>query len=399
MRKRKKQLHRRRKPKQYGRPKKPRKPIAQPSYQCEADVAEGLEPIAVEELRGRFGQSVTLYRNTSVQPGKVRFGYTGDLRHLLKLQTVLTVHLAQYYPIPRPRALLGDQHFRTLLAQINTVRDLMPPDSYRLLYLSAAGSDSSVMNRIKEEVAAHCGLMVASDEGDLLIRIRRPAQKKEGWEVLVRLSPRPLSTRPWRVCNMEGALNATVAHTMVRLTRPTQSDIFLNLACGSGTLLIERLACGPAGRMIGCDISHKALACAYANIKKSGNQVFMQEEPLSIANPPPLLPKKGDKKPVVDLYRWDARILPIPDQNVDVLCADLPFGHLVGSHAQNVELYPAIMQEAARVAKRGGLFALITHEVRLMESLLEQSRVWQVKQVQMVTLGGLHPRIFVLRRR
>ena len=33
----------------------------------------------------------------------------------------------------------------------------------------------------------------------------------EGWEVLVRLTPRPLTARPWRVCNWPGALNAVVA--------------------------------------------------------------------------------------------------------------------------------------------------------------------------------------------
>ena len=30
-------------------------------------------------------------------------------------------------------------------------------------------------------------------------------------------------TRNWRVCNFEGALNASVAHAMVRLTRPLVS--------------------------------------------------------------------------------------------------------------------------------------------------------------------------------
>ncbi|MGB0384959.1 MAG: RNA methyltransferase [Ardenticatenaceae bacterium] len=372
-------------------------------YQCEADVAKGLEGMAANELRTRFGGLVRLHGKPSAQPGVLRFSYVGDLRHLLRLQMVLSVYLVQHYAVPRPRALLGDENFRALLAQINTVRALMPPDSYRLLYISAAGSDSSVMNRIKDEVAAHCGLGVASDEGDLLIRMRRSVHKKEaareGWEVLVRLSPRPLATRAWRVSNMKGALNATVAHAMVRLTEPTQSDIFLNLACGSGTLLIERLACGTAGRMIGCDLSQKALGYTYANIQASGNRVFIQKEPGDEPQMPSFSHKKGNQKPVVELYPWDARSLPLPDQSVQVLCADLPFGHLVGSHSENLLLYPAMIKEAARVAQRGGLFVLITHEVRLMESLLEESTAWRIKQVQMVTLGGLHPRIFVLKRR
>jgi len=370
---------------------------AQVVHQCEADVAEGLEELAVQELRSRFGNSVRLDRRSSIQRGKIRFAYRGNLKHLLQLQTVLTVFLLQHYAIPRPRALLGEEHLRTLLQQINTVRTLMPNDPYRVLYLSAAGSDSSVMNRIKEELARHCGLMVGTDEGDLLIRLRRPPENAEGWEVLVRLTPRPLATRRWRVCNMEGALNATVAHAMMRFTRPTQSDTVLNLACGSGTLMIERLACGPARRMIGCDINHDALACAYANLQASGNRVTMELNPSEDAITPPAKAQLG-KMPTVELYSWDARSLPLPKESVDVLVADLPFGHLVGSHEQNIELYPAILQEAARVARRGGLFALLTHEIRLMESLLATSSAWRTELVKMVTLRGLHPRIFVLKR-
>lgn len=346
--------------------------VQAPIYQCEASVVEGLEEIALDEVRRAFGKRVRIYQ--SGQAGVVRFSYRGELRHLLRLQSVLSVYLSFHFPIPRPRALLGDQNFRQLLSYIEEVRQLMPPESYRLLYLSAAGSDSSVMRRLIERLATELGIAVASHEGDLLLRLRRSRQK-EGWELLIRLSPRPLATRAWRQCNMEGALNATIAHAMIRFTRPTQSDIVLNLACGSGTLLIERLAVGAAKRLIGCDISAEGLSCAQKNLVASGNA----EQ--------------------VELYAWDARSLPLADESVDVLCADLPFGHLVGSHAENVTLYPAIMQEAARVSRRGGIFVLITHEVRLMTSILKKSSAWQIKHTQMVTQGGLHPRIFVLKRK
>ena len=146
------------------------------------------------------------------------------------------------------------------------------------------------------------------------------------------------------------------------------------MACGSGTLLIERLACAPVKQAIGCDTSAEALACAQANIEASGYAA-------SIA-----------------LHDWDARALPLSEASVDALCADLPFGHLVGSHGQNVSLYPALMAEAARVARPGALFSLITHEVRLMETVLVRSAAWQVEGTFRLTLGGLHPRIFVLRR-
>ncbi|NTU83238.1 MAG: RNA methyltransferase, partial [Chloroflexales bacterium] len=42
---------------------------------------------------------------------------------------------------------------------------------------------------------------------------------------------------------------------------------------------------------------------------------------------------------------------------------------------------------------------LLSHEVRLMERLLEAGPAWQLEQAIRVDLGGLYPRIYLLRRR
>lgn len=357
-----------------GRKARARRPSSpQPFYTVEVTVPRGLEAVAAEEVQERFGTRARLH--AVAPPGAVVFDFTGDLRQVLELRTVLAAYLLRRYDVPRPRALLGDQHFRALLDQIETVRRLMPPGTYRLLAISAAGAHTPVMERLKDELAAATGLLVASHEGDLQIRLRRPVDGSAGWDVLVRLSPRPLSARPWRVCDFEGALNAAIAAAMVRLTRPQPDDVFFNPACGSGTLLIERLAWGPARRALGCDTDPAALACARQNAEAAG---FAHQ---------------------IELHPWDARATPLPDASVDVVCADLPFGHRVGTHEENVELYPAILAEAARVARPGARGAFITHEVRLMSALLEEHPAWHLRHVIRVTQGGLHPRIFVVERR
>jgi ubiquinone/menaquinone biosynthesis C-methylase UbiE len=364
------------------RPPRPssRKP-ASVEYVCEVHVAIGLESIAIDELKRRFLKHIklrSLPENKTAALrypyGVIRFAYTGDLRALLQLQTALSVYLVQHFPVPRPKALLGDEHFRLLLAQIAVVRALLPARAYTTFHLSAAGSDSAVMRRLSDEIAERTGLKQAANEGDLQIALRRPAGGAEGWELFLRLSPRPLATRAWRVCNFHGALNATVAHAMAVLTRPRASDVFLNLACGSGTLLIERLAAAPAQRLIGCDSNAEVLECARQNIEAAGAAAK------------------------IELYDWDARALPLPDHSIDTLSVDLPFGNLVGTHSENLSLYPAILAEAARVARPGARFVVISHEVRLMEDLLAPPSAWQADQIFQVTLGGLNPRIFVLRR-
>jgi 23S rRNA G2445 N2-methylase RlmL len=88
----------------------------------------------------------------------------------------------------------------------------------------------------------------------------------------------------------------------------------------------------------------------------------------------------------------------LPDAGVDALVADLPFGSQVGSHEENVTLYPQILREARRVAKRGARFVVITAEVRLMQGLLAQmGDVWRCERSLRINLGGLQPAIFALR--
>lgn len=350
------------------------------AHRCEADVIAGLESLAVQELAALAAREACIAR-----PGVIQFS-TRALRPLLELKTVLAVYLLRRYEAPRPRALLGDQHLRALLAQIDVARGLLPREAYRTFMLGAAGADSPVMARLRSAIARHTGLQEVNAEGELLIRIRPAsgcpdsARSRDAWDVLVRLSPQPLATRQWRVCNIPGSLQATVAHAMALLTRPTPDDVYLNLGCGSGTLLIERAMAGPACRLIGGDTDRQALACARENVASYSNSA-------------------PDERHAIELHCWDMRRLPLPDASVDVITADLPFGHRVGSHDDNLALYPALLREAARVAKPGARCVLVTAEVRLIENTLARmSALWQRDASLRVNLGGLRPAILSLRR-
>jgi tRNA (guanine6-N2)-methyltransferase len=338
-------------------------------YCCEVEVAEGLETLVRDEINQRLDSH--LCWDFAELSGAVQFRYAGSLSDLLQLQIATAVYVVLYYDIPRPRALLGHEHFHRLLETIGMIRRLFDATAYRTLHLNAAGSASSVMRRLKTALGEHTGLAVTDEAGDLLLRIRRAGK---GWEVLVRIAPRPLATRSWRVCNLEGALNAPVAQAMVLLTSPTPEDSAINLACGSATLMIERLLYGPARSVIGLDCDRAVLDYARQNIKAAG--VGRQAR----------------------LIRADLRNLPLADRSADVILADLPFGQLVGSHEENVELYPHVLTEAARIARPYARFVLITHEVRLMDRLLAGTIYWKVDNVMKISLRGLHPRIFLLHR-
>jgi SAM-dependent methyltransferase len=335
-------------------------------------VLEGLEQIAQAELSERFGERIRF--EGAARPGALSFSYAGELADLLALRSIVAVYGVQYFAIPRPKGLLGNQQFGELASGISAVIELAPPGAYTTLRLSAAGEDSSVLTRLKEQIAQRFGLALAGDEGDLLIRLRR-VRGGDGWETLVRLTPRPLATRAWRVCNWPGAMNASLAYAMIALTVPAPDDVVLNMGCGSGTLLIERLLASRARQAIGCDTDAAALECARTNLHAAGLDRAAQ------------------------LERWDAGALPLEDASVNMICADLPFGQLVGSHRENQEFYPRVFAEAARVARPGARMVLLTHEVRLLERTAERfAHEWRLLDLLRVRSGGMTPAVALLRR-
>ncbi len=328
----------------------------------EAEVLPGLEPIATAELAKLAGVG-------GVKPssGAVGFCSAGPLAALARLCTVVAVYRVLAFAVPRPKALLGDEHFRKLVAAITEVRRASGTP-FRSFRLSAAGKASRVYQRLAADLSEATGLAYDPDEGDLLMRVRKG---EEGWEVLLRLTPRPLSARRWRVCNRAGGLNATFAAAVWQLLSHPGERV-LNAMCGSGTLLIERPRRG--GYLLGVDIDPEALACARENLQAAG---------------------LGNE---VALLQADAAALPFSAGSFDVAVADLPWGDAVGSHQANAVLYPAFLAEMARLLAPGGELAVITHEVRLFERLLAAAPAWQVKRQLKVFHGGHYPRLYLLRR-
>lgn len=337
------------------------------SPRFEAEVLPGLEPWAADEL-SRL--AVTPIAASERQEGEVPFRYRGTWQRLLELRTVVAVYRVQDFAVPRPKALLGQQHFDRLVSVIDEVR---APQDFTGFRVSAAGSDSRVFMRLREGLERATGLTHDAEAGELLLRVR-PAAHGDGWQVLVRLTPRPLSARPWRVCNMPGGLNATVAAAMVTLAGVRPEDRYLNAMCGSGTLLIERRISASASHLAACDIDSKALSCARENLNASG---FLPE---------------------VELFQADATRLDVPDASFDLIAADLPWGDQVGSHGANTELYPAFLREMARVVAPGGRVVLLTHELRLFERLLGEFPQWRVAKRAQVFHGGHYPNVYLLLR-
>jgi tRNA (guanine6-N2)-methyltransferase len=335
----------------------------------EAEVVEGLEALAAQEIPRKARIDTVPY---PIKRGVLRFSYSGDLRDLLNLTLVQSLYVVVSFSVSRPKALLGHENFKRLCQQIESVLFLSSPHkTFTSISIGAAGADSSVMLRLKHELANVFKLQASDDKADLLLRII-PSREGVGWDCLIRLTPRPLATRSWRMENYEAALNATVARAMGLLAQVSDSGTVLNACCGSGSILVESAQEYTANTFIGCDYDASLLKMAEKNI--------------SAAN----------IRQRVLLCNADVTQLSFSRNSFDAVLADLPFGHATGSHKENRILYPAFLDEAARVSKSSAKCVVLTHEIRLFESIVQSQRHWLLKQTMPITLRGIHPRIYVL---
>jgi predicted RNA methylase len=283
-----------------------------------------------------------------------------DVRDALAWRTAVAAYESLVFDVARPRTLISPERVARIAEHVRAL-----PSKFASFRVSAAGSDSDDMVRLRGALADATGLDDDPDDGELLLRLRRA---ERGWEVLLRLTPRPLSARAWRTQRYEGGLNATIAAAIVQATEPKPTDRFLDMMCGSGTLLIERLFAAPAQQVVGYDVDPDAIAMTKTHLRNAAI--------------------RGAK---VDLRNEDVLDA---EGEYDVMVVNPPWGTSVGSHEQNATLYPALLEAAARLGDR--LFVL-THEIKLFESATQTQSAWRVINQHRFFQKGHWPRLYVLR--
>jgi tRNA (guanine6-N2)-methyltransferase len=291
-----------------------------------------------------------------------------ELDPLLALRCPVAAYLVVSRAGSKPTGLIADSGLADVCA---TVLGLHPPDTFATFGIDMPGRDSPAARRIREHIAERAGLRYEKERAQLLVRARRT---KDGWQGLVRLTPKPLSTRPWRTRSVPGAVNASIAASMVRLLEPTRDDVFLNLMCGSGTIAIERALAGPAARIVALDIDPEMVRITSEHAGRAG----VTDE--------------------VEDVEGDATQMAVPDATFDALAVVLPYGFRIGSHDDNVAGYSAVLRESARVAKPGARFAVLTQELKLIASAIVERDAWSLHSSRRIWQGGHRPELCLLTR-
>ena len=350
-------------------------PTVNLAQEYEVETVIGLEEYTRREARRLLGKAAQVERG--MIEGRFSLRFDGNIRRFDEFRTATAVHRVEKFAVPRPRALLGHQHLTRLLGIIHVILDARPAGAFRTFRITAAGAGSGVYSRLRREIVAATTLEPTDDAAHLQIAVRRAPSDEGGWQVLIRTTPMPLSARRWRVCDMPGALNATIASVMTTLVRSRSNERVLNMCCGSGTLMVERLGLGGAASVTGVDIDTGALLCADANLRTLGHSAS------------------------VSLLQADCANLPLPDACMDTITADLPFGML--PHDYDISsLYHAALAESARVAKPNASLVVITTRRRALLSTIEDNPSWNLANQIPLSIphrrGYIKPHIYLLRR-
>lgn len=295
---------------------------------------------------------------------------TGELDAVRSLRRVVAASTALTVPARRPRELLEtgvQQRVGELLEDLARQR---PRQRFGGLRLMAAGADTPDMQRLAQAVAEQAHLPVVPD-GDLVLRVRRGAERGT-WQLLLRTTPRPLSARAWRTVNYPGAVNATIAATVLDRMRIGAEDSVLDMTCGSGTFLVEQLHVVAPARAVGVDLDVAAIDAARRHQRAARRRGRIEWIPGDVLTTP--------------LEPGFTRILTNP-----------PWGTLHGEHESNAQLLADLLERAAQLAGPGARMGVLTHEIRRMHQVLETAGTpWRPVGEHRFFQKGHHPRLFEL---
>ncbi len=291
-----------------------------------------------------------------------------DLDAVRGLRRTVAASVAISVPARRPRELRETSVQQRVTAVGERIARQRPRVRCTGLRLAAAGAHTEDMTRLAETLGRSLNLPV-DPEGDMVVRVRRVG---ETWQMLLRTTPRPLSTRAWRTVDYPGAVNATIAATVLDLLEVGEEDSLLDMTCGSGTFLVEQLHAVPPARAVGVDISADAIDAARAH------------------------QRAARRRGRIDWIHADVLTAPL-EGGFSRILTNPPWGMLHGDHEENEELHAALLARAAELAAPQARMGVLTQEIRRMQSVLARPGCpWRLLREHRFFQKGHHPRLFLL---
>jgi 23S rRNA G2445 N2-methylase RlmL len=244
-------------------------------------------------------------------------------------------------------------------------------DNFQYFKISCAGSDSKEVRSIAKYIQMTYGL-IEKQVADLKIHILNSNQI---WEIGIQITPRPLSIRDYKIANMAGAIDPTIAYAVNSFCELEKVKKYLNIFSGSATLLIEAAQCYPnIEHLVGFDNDKKHLSLAIQNIKKA--------------------------KLIKSIKIKERNIFDKPNLGTfDAITSDLPFGMSI-SKGENLErLYQSLIEYCENALTKEGKLAVYTSEHEILENIILKSRFSVINKLELRLMTNvnayLRPKIFI----
>ncbi|WP_124727023.1 methyltransferase domain-containing protein [Staphylospora marina] len=333
-------------------------------------VLPGFEGIARDEIVTKLrAMIVDTYR------GKVLFKTDASPDSLFILRSVDNLYLfIKRFSMGPHKVHLNDLERTVARLDLTAVEKRVAPAKHVTFVVNASRSGKHTYSRFDLSEAATRGILkqrlhwVPGTAERHLLEFRLDVMDQTGLFSL-RLTPPEFRWRGRNRGFSRAALRPTVAHALVWLSRPQESQTFLDPFCGSGTILAERLHY-PARRMWGGDLSEEALDAARNNLHS---------------------------QPHLSLHRWDARNLPLDAASVDRVVTNLPFGRQILHDGEIRPLYLGFMKELKRILSPDGQAILMTDRTDDLEAAASKLSL-SCETISQVSLKGLHPKVFRIRK-
>ncbi len=324
----------------------------------------GLKEIVLDEIKSHASLHIVREGVDSLYLNLVT-----DLSIIKGLKSVarayLTVQDIKYNPIyiSNHKSILGNL--------VEEVINTENKKAFTTFKVTCAGADSNEVRSIAGYIEKTYGL-VEKEDADLKAHIIKIG---DTWEVGVQIGSRPLSVREYKVKNMSGAMDPTIAYAVNSLCSLETAHSYLNAFSGSATLLIEAALEYPGvEHFVGFDNDKKHISLAVQNVTKAGLIKKIQLKEKDILDKP-------------DLGMFDA------------ITADLPFGMSISKGKDLEKVYRSFVEYCQGALREGGSMVAYTSEYEILEKVLRDSKFKITKklEVQFVTSinAYLRPKILV----
>lgn len=321
----------------------------------------GLKNVVLEEISSKPKLNILYQGNEDIY-----LDFNSDISEVLQLKSILNAYIIKQGDKLNPYFLSKHKSYIGEIIEI-VLKNSTGLKSFKI---SCAGPDSKEVRSIKRFVA-DTYKMEELEEADMEIFI---GKSNSTWELGVRITNRPLSLREYKVENIKGGLNPTIAYAMNTFCNLNSAKSYLNIFSGSATLLIEAGLIKKDLKIIGFDNNGKSNALAIKNIKKAGLIKSIQLKTEDIFDKPEL----GE---------------------FDVITSDLPFGMQV-SKGENLEkLYETFIEYSEGCIEQDGVLVVYTTEYELLSKIIEKSKFSIVESIDLkvstIVNSYIYPKIFI----